>query len=134
MSKRRETDYRAKAAQACVEFAAVLDEIQSIKPLIAEALEKCEKPFTQTVGSIGPHPITAEQTHLSRYFENGGRLDAAFYAGDEPDDNFDSDISECPACLEAYALCIRRKRLKQKRGIALRSVRYYGRKAQGVQA
>jgi hypothetical protein len=134
VSKRQKPDYRAKAAQACVDFASVLDEIQSIKPLIAEALEKCEKPFSQTVGSIGPNPIQVEQTHLSRYFENGGRLDAAFYAGEEPDDNFDSDISECPACLEAYALCIRRKRLRQKRGVALRSVRYYGRKAQGATA
>jgi len=126
-------DYRARAAQACVDFASVLDEIQSIKPLIADALSKCEKPFHQAVGSIGSQPITVEQTHLSRYFENGGRLDAAFYAGEEPDDSFDSDISDCTACLEAYALCIRRKRLKQKRGIALRSVRYYGRKAKGEQ-
>ncbi len=122
-------DYRAKAADACVAFASVLDEIQSIKPMIAAALGKCEKPFEKVTGSIGGVPTTEEQTHLGRYFDNGGRLDTGWWAGDEPDDNHDSDISDCPACLEAYALCIRRKRLRQKRGVALRSVRYYGRKA-----
>lgn len=122
-------DYRAKAADACVAFASVLDEIQSIKPMIIAALNKCEKPFDKVVGSQGPDPICEDQTHLGRYFDNGGRLDTGFWAGEEPDDNHDSDISDCPACLEAYALCIQRKRLRQKRGAALRSVRYYGRKA-----
>lgn len=126
-----EKDYKSKAAEACIRFAEVLDEIHAFKKQIAEALGKCEKPFEQKVGSCGTDPIYVEQTHLSRYFENGGRLPTDYFRGEdvEEDEQAGSDINECEHCMLAYKLCIRRKKLRQKRGHALRLVRYYGRKA-----
>lgn len=126
-------DYQARAAEACIRFAGVLDEIQGIKPLIIDALEGCDEPFETVVGKDSLGDVTTPQTHLGRYFQNGGRLPVDFFLGDAPDDELGSEIFECEACMQAYALCIRRKKLRQKRGQALRLVRYYGRKA-GVQA
>ncbi|AUA85202.1 TPA: hypothetical protein ACPFPA_001432 [Pseudomonas aeruginosa] len=125
-------NYREQAAEACIRFSAVLDEINAFKSQIAEALEKCEKPFEMLAGQCGPDPIYVAQTHLGRYFQNGGRLPVDSWLGEEPADELDSDIFECEACLEAFKLCIQRKKLRQKRGQALRLVRYYGRKAREV--
>lgn len=125
-------DYRNKAADACIRYAAVLDEIHGFKAMISEALEGCGEPFKAVVGSIGQSELTAPQSHLGRYFQVGGRLPVDSWLGEEPDDDFGSEIFDCEACMKAYALCIRRKRLRQKRGQALRLVRYYGRKAAEV--
>ncbi|WP_315809473.1 hypothetical protein [Pseudomonas sp. C9-3] len=124
-------NYIEKAAEACIRYASVLDEIHAFKAQIAETLDKCEKPFDVLIGSCGGEPIYYEQTHLGRYFENGGRLPIDFFRGEDvpEDEEFDSNINECEHCLLAFKLCIRRKKLRQQRGQALRLVRYYGRKA-----
>lgn len=125
------TNYKEKAAEACIRYAAVLDEINAFKAQIAETLDKCEKPFEMLLGSCGSEPIYGEQTHLSRYFQNGGRLPIDFFRGEDvaEDEELGSGINECEHCRLAYKLCIRRKKLRQQRGQALRLVRYYGRKA-----
>lgn len=122
-------NYRDKAAEACIRFAAVLDEIHGMKAKIGSALGGCDQPFDEVVGRDYMGDVTVSQTHLSRYFQNGGRLPVYFFLGEEPDDDYASDIFDCEACMLAYKLCIQRKKLRQKRGQALRLVRYYGRKA-----
>ncbi|MNO23694.1 hypothetical protein D3C76_135000 [compost metagenome] len=119
------TNYRAKAAEACIRFAAVLDEIHGIKAQIGKAMAGCEMPFDK----IHKGGDIEMQSHLGRYFDNGGRLPVDSWLGEEPEDDIGSDIFDCEACMKAYALCIQRKKLRQKRGQALRLVRYYGRKA-----